>query len=55
MMDDEGETQNMKRDQTGVIPDLYTDTIIDSCLVAQLTWALVLDAAPRPVTLDIAH
>jgi hypothetical protein len=40
----------MKRDQTGVIPDSYTDTIIDSCPVAQLTWAPALDAAPRPVT-----
>jgi hypothetical protein len=39
--------------QTGVIPDLYTDTIIDSCPVAQLTWAPALGTAPRLVT--IAH
>jgi hypothetical protein len=50
MMDDEGETENMKHDQTGVIPDLYTDTEADSCPVAQLTWAPALDAAPRLVT-----
>jgi hypothetical protein len=40
----------MKCDQTGMIPDSYTDTIIDSCPVAQLTWVPALDAAPRPVT-----
>ena len=49
-MDDEDKTESMKHDQTGVIPDPYTDTIIDSCLVAQLTWVPALDAAPRPVT-----
>jgi hypothetical protein len=49
-MDDEGETESMKHDQTGVIPDSYSDTIIDSCPVAQLTWAPALDTAPRPVT-----
>jgi hypothetical protein len=26
MMDDEDETQDMERDQTGVIPDSYLDT-----------------------------
>jgi hypothetical protein len=33
-----------------MIPDLYIDIIIDSCPVAQLTWAPALDAAPRLVT-----
>jgi len=37
-------------DQTGVIPDVYTDRIIDSCPVAQLTWVPALDTALRPVT-----
>jgi hypothetical protein len=49
-MDDEDKTESMKCDQTEVIPDPYTDTITDSCPVAQLTWAPALDAAPRPVT-----
>jgi hypothetical protein len=36
--DDRYET-GYQMDQTGVIPDLYADTITDSCPVAQLTWA----------------
>jgi hypothetical protein len=49
-MDDEGEMRDMKCNQTEVTPDSYTDTIADSCPVAQLTWAPAPDAALRLVT-----
>jgi hypothetical protein len=36
--DDRYETEE-ETDQTGMIPDAYTDRQTDSCPVAQLTWA----------------
>jgi hypothetical protein len=53
MMDDRDEAQNMKHDQTGVIPDSYADTKQTLGRFQQLTWASALDAAPRPVTLGL--